>query len=88
MVLKPCLRLRKQPMVLLYMIQEGLENGFKTMCKASLKNPWFQEGLGHGFKTMYGGDVVIFVPNKIKNNKKYYMSTINSINIDNKNIIC
>ena len=37
------------------------------------------EGLAHGFKTMYWGDVVIFVPNKIKNNNKYYMSAINNI---------
>ena len=28
----------------------------------------------------------MFVPNEIKNNKKYYMSTINNI-INNKNII-
>ena len=69
MVLKPCARPPKQPMVLLYMVQEGLANGFKTTCKA----------LTHGFKTMYGGDVVMFVPIKIKNNKKYYMSAINSI---------
>ena len=32
MVLKPS---PKQPMVLLYMVYEGLANGFKTMCKAS-----------------------------------------------------
>ena len=30
-------------------------------------------GSAHGFKTMYGGDVIMFFPNKIKNNKKYYM---------------
>ena len=30
-------------------------------------------------KTMYGGDVVIFLPNKVNNNKKYYMLTINNI---------
>ena len=35
MVLKPCARTSKQPMVLLYMVQEGLRDGFKTMCKAS-----------------------------------------------------
>ena len=55
MVLKPCARHPKQPVVLLYMVQEGLANGFKTM---------------------YGEDVVMFVPNKIK---KYYMSAINNI---------
>ena len=37
------------------------------------------EGLAHGFKTMYGGDDVMFFPNKIKNNKKYYMLAINNI---------
>ena len=37
------------------------------------------EGLAHGFKTMYGGDVVMFIPKKIKTNKKYYMSGINNI---------
>ena len=31
MVLKSCGRPPKQPMVLLYMVQEGLANGFKTM---------------------------------------------------------
>ena len=46
MVLKPCAMSPKQPMVLLYMVYEGL---------------------AHGFKTMYGVDVVMFVPNKIKN---------------------
>ena len=35
MVLKPCARPLKQPMVLLYMIYEVLANGFMTMCKAS-----------------------------------------------------
>ena len=35
MVLKPCARPPKQPMVLLCMVYEGLANGFKTMCKAS-----------------------------------------------------
>ena len=35
MVLKPCTKPPKQPMVLLYMVYEGLVNGFKTMCKAS-----------------------------------------------------
>ena len=35
---------------------------------------WFQEGIAHGLKTMYGGDVVMFVRNKIKSNNKYYMS--------------
>ena len=35
-------------------------------------------GSAHGFKTMYGGEVVMFFPNKIKDNKKYYMSAINS----------
>ena len=35
MVLKPCVRPPKQPMVLLYMVYEVLANGFKTMCKAS-----------------------------------------------------
>ena len=62
MVLKLCARPPKQPMVLLYMVQEVVANGFKTMC------PWFQEGLARGFKTMYGGDVIMFFPNKIKNN--------------------
>ena len=42
-------RTHKQPMVLQYMVQEGL---------------------AHGFKTMYEGDVVMLVPNKIKNNNK------------------
>ena len=67
MVLKQCARLPKQPMVLLYMVQEGLANGFQTM---------------------YGGDVAMFVPNKIKNNKKYYMSAIIILNINNNKIIC
>ena len=31
---KPCARPPKQPMVLLYMVWEGLANGFKTVCKA------------------------------------------------------
>ena len=35
MVLKPRARSPKIPMVLLYMVYEGLANGFKTMCKAS-----------------------------------------------------
>ena len=33
-------------------------------------------GLAHGLKTMYGE---MLVHNKIKNNKKYYMSAINNI---------
>ena len=66
MVLKSCTRPPKQPMVLLYMVQEVVANGFKTM-QGLLNNPWFQEGLAHGFKSMYGGDVVMFIPNKIKN---------------------
>ena len=40
MVLKPCARPFKQPMVLLYMVQEGLADGFKTM-QGLLNNPWF-----------------------------------------------
>ena len=43
------------------------------------KTMGFIGGLAHGFKTMYGGDVVIFVPKNIKNNKTYYMSAINNI---------
>ena len=35
MVLKPCPRPPKQPMV-----QEGLPNGFKTMCKANFFSLW------------------------------------------------
>ena len=35
MVLKPCARPSKQPMVLLYMVYEGPTHGFKTRCKAS-----------------------------------------------------
>jgi len=35
MVLKPFARPFKQPMVLLYMVKEGLPDGFKTVCKAS-----------------------------------------------------
>ena len=35
MVLKPCARPPKQPMVLLYMVYDDLANGFKTMCKGS-----------------------------------------------------
>ena len=35
MVLKPCARPPKQPMVLLYMVEEVVANGFHTMCKAS-----------------------------------------------------
>ena len=35
MVLKPCARPPKQPMVLLYVVYDGLANGFKTMGKAS-----------------------------------------------------
>ena len=31
------------------------------------QGPWLYEGLAHGFKIMYGEDVVMFVPNKIKN---------------------
>ena len=65
--MKPCAMPSKQPMVLLYMVQEGLANGFKTMCKAlhMVLKPW--------------GNVVMFVSNKIKNNNKYYMSAINNI---------
>ena len=33
LILKPCARSPKQPMVVLYMVQEGLANGFKTTCK-------------------------------------------------------
>ena len=36
MVLKPCARPPKKPMVLLYMVYEGLANGFKTMCKTNI----------------------------------------------------
>ena len=49
------------------------------LCEGLLNNPWFQEVLAHSFKTMYVGDFVMFVPNKIKNNKKYYMWAINNI---------
>ena len=38
MVLKPCAKLSKQPMVLLYMVQEGLKHGFKTMYKVDALN--------------------------------------------------
>ena len=67
MVLKPFARPFKQPMVLLYMVKEGLANGFKTICKAlhMVLKPW--------------GNVVMFVSNKTKNNNKYYMWTINNI---------
>ena len=67
MVLKPCVRPPTQPMVLLYMVQEGLANGFKTMCKAlhMVLKPW--------------GNVVMFVFKKIIDNNKYYMSAINNI---------
>ena len=41
MVLKPCARPSKQLMVLLYMVQEGLAHGFKTMSKGLLNNPRF-----------------------------------------------
>ena len=85
MVLRPCARPPKPPMVLLYMVQEVFVNGFKTV-QGLQNNPLFQEGpaqfqegLAHGFKTMYGGDVVMLFPNKTQNNKKYYMSTINNI---------
>ena len=56
MVLKLCARPPKQPMLLLYVVQEGLANHFNTMCKALLK-PW----VAMGFKTKYGGDVVMFL---------------------------
>ena len=53
MVLRPCARPPKQPMVLLYMVQEGLVNGFKTMARPP-KQPMVllymvQEGLENGF---------------------------------------
>ena len=32
---KKCRPCPKQPIVLLYMVYDGLANGFKTMCKAS-----------------------------------------------------
>ena len=38
----------------------------QMVLKPCASNPWFQEGLAHDFKTMYDGDVVMFVPNKIK----------------------
>ena len=59
MVLRPCARPPKQPMVL----------GGPCTC----------------FKTMYGGDVVMFVPNKIKN---IICGPYIILNINNKNIIC
>ena len=59
MVFKPFARPSKQPMFLLYMVQEGLPDGFKTICKA----------LHMDLKTCMG-NVVMFIPNKIKNNKK------------------
>ena len=47
MVLKPCASPPKQPMVLLYMVQEGLANGFRTMCKASYTtHGYIVHGLG------------------------------------------
>ena len=49
MVLRPCARPPKQPIIL--------------------------GGLAHGFKTMYGGNVLMFFPNKIK----ILYATINSI---------
>ena len=51
----------------------------KIIKNKKMNYPQNNVGLSHGFKTMYGGDVVMFFPKKIKNNKKYYMSTINSI---------
>ena len=51
MVLRPCARTPKQPMVL------------RGPCT------WF--------KTMYGGDVVMFLPNKIITNKKWNYSQTN-----------
>ena len=54
MVLKPCAKPPKHPMVLLYMVQEGLANGFKTMCKALHMVLKHVPGLAYGFKTMYG----------------------------------
>ena len=41
MVLKPCARLHKQPMVLLHMVYEGPANGFKNHVQGLLNNPWF-----------------------------------------------
>ena len=38
MVLKPCAKPSKEPMVLLYMAQEGLTHGFKTMYEVDVLN--------------------------------------------------
>ena len=47
MVFKSRVRPPKQPMVLLYMVDECLANGFKTMCKASHTTHGFiVDGLG------------------------------------------
>ena len=43
--------LPKQPMLLLCMVQKGLANGFKTMCKASYTTHGFiVHGLGGHYK--------------------------------------
>ena len=38
MVLKPCAKPPKQPMVLLYIVYEGLTHGFKTMYEVDVLN--------------------------------------------------
>ena len=38
MVLKPCAKFPKQPMILLYMVQEGLTYGFKAMYEVDVLN--------------------------------------------------
>ena len=44
-------------------------------CERPPKQLMVLGGPCNGFKTMYGGDVVMFIPNKIKN----IMSAINNI---------
>ena len=52
MVLKPCARHSKQPMVLLYMVYEALHMVFKPCARP--KQPIIVGDLAYGFKTMCG----------------------------------
>ena len=53
MVLKPCVRHSKQPMVLFYMVYEALHMVFKP-CARPPKQPIIVGGIAYGFKTMCG----------------------------------
>ena len=67
MVLRPCARLSKQPMIV------------GGHCIWFQNHVWRNDMPCIWFKNHVWGNDAMFVTNKIKNNKKYYMSAINNI---------